>query len=84
MCKILQVLNWTKRKKKLNTKVIEQLKNGEIEPVTDYYFWLGEDAEEFHSKTMERINAKKGVPNPDETYKESLNDAVKKWGIDVA
>lgn len=82
MCKTLQVLNWTKRNQNLNTKVIEQLEAGEIPAITDYYFWLGEGAEEFHDKTMEKINARraKGVEQPDEQYKDALKEAIDSWG----
>lgn len=48
--------------------------------ITDYYFWLGESGEDFHNNTMEKINARKGVDNPDEAYKDTLKEAVSKWG----
>lgn len=47
---------------------------------TDYYFWLGESGDDFHNKTMEKINARKGVDNPDEKYRDTLNEAISKWG----
>ena len=62
----------------MNTKTTEQ--SNDNDPLTEYYFWLGADAAQCHEKTMEKINSRKGVDNPDETYKDSLKEAIDSWG----